>query len=205
MLPDPDADPDKFKEVLASHGIVIDTEKKTLTIQSNLSKVDLVYDLKDEEFRKLTAQNIKGSDGVSIDDRLAVVNEVIKNDFVSPVTKDMLETKELVALDLKPEVRAVVEAPFIEQERRLAEQARLAEARAEQQRINERIERDPNAINGRQIQEILGNKGWFQPVEHGREMYVGEIRVDKTAAGAFVMTAEINGREVKYLWNRIKV
>ena len=185
---------DKFQEVLKSHGIVIDEAKKTLTIQSNLSKVDLQYDLKPEELQKLMANKVSGKGGVSVDARLAIINEVIGKDFDTKLTKDMLETKELVSLDLKPEVRQEVEAPFIEQERRIAEQQRLAEARAEQRRESERIERDPNAINGREIQAILGNKGWFQPVSNGREMVVGEIRVDKTLNGTYVMEAEVNGR-----------
>ena len=185
---------DKFQEVLKSHGIVIDEAKKTLTIQSNLSKVDLQYDLKPEELQKLMANKVSGKGGVSVDARLAIINEVIGKDFDTKLTKDMLETKELVSLDLKPEVRQEVEAPFIAQERRIAEQQRLAEARAEQRRESERIERDPNAINGREIQTILGNKGWFQPVSNGREMVVGEIRVDKTLNGTYVMEAEVNGR-----------
>lgn len=185
---------DKFQEVLKSHGIVIDEAKKTLTIQSNLSKVDLQYDLKPEELQKLMANKVSGKGGVSVDARLAIINEVIGKDFDTKLTKDMLETKELVSLDLKPEVRQEVEAPFIEQERRIAEQQRLAEARAEQRRESERIERDPNAIDGREIQAILGNKGWFQPVVNGREMVVGEIRVDKTLNGTYVMEAEVNGR-----------
>ena len=185
---------DKFQEVLKSHGIVIDADKKTLTIQSNLSKVDLQYDLKPEEIQKLTANKVSGKGGVSVDARLAIINDIISQDFDTKLTKDMLETKELVLLDLKPEVRQEVEAPFIEQERRIAEQQRLAAAKAEQQREAERIERDPNAINGREIQAILGNKGWFQPVANGREMVVGEIRVDKTLNGTYVMEAEVNGR-----------
>lgn len=189
---------DAFLEVMASHGIVIDAAKKTMVVQSNLSKVDIQYDLEPEELQKLTAATIRGKGGVSVDERLAVVNKVIAKDFSTPVTKEMLETKELVSLELKPEAREEVEAPFIEQERRMAEQQRLEEARAQhraqQQERDERIERDPNAINGRMIQEILGNKGWFQPVTNGREMYVGEIRVDKTAVGTFVMEAEVNGR-----------
>ena len=185
---------DKFQEVLKSHGIVIDADKKTLTIQSNLSKVDLQYDLKPEEIQKLMANKVSGKGGVSVDARLAIINDIIGKDFDTKLTKDMLETKELVSLDLKPEVRQEVEAPFIEQERRIAEQQRLAEARAEQRRESERIERDPNAINGREIQTILGNKGWFQPVANGREMVVGEIRVDKTLNGTYVMEAEVNGR-----------
>lgn len=185
---------DKFQEVLKSHGIVIDEAKKTLTIQSNLSKVDLQYDLKPEELQKLMANKVSGKGGVLVDARLAIINEIIGKDFDTKLTKDMLETKELVSLDLKPDVRQEVEAPFIEQERRIAEQQRLAEAKAEQRRESERIERDPNAINGREIQAILGNKGWFQPVANGREMVVGEIRVDKTLNGTYVMEAEVNGR-----------
>ena len=185
---------DKFQEVLKSHGIVIDADKKTLTIQSNLSKVDLQYDLKPEEIQKLTANKVSGKGGISVDARLAIINDIISKDFDTKLTKDMLETKELVSLDLKPEVRQEVEAPFIEQERRIAEQQRLTAAKAEQQREAERIERDPNAINGREIQAILGNKGWFQPVANGREMVVGEIRVDKTLNGTYVMEAEVNGR-----------
>ena len=185
---------DKFQEVLKSHGIVIDAEKKTLTIQSNLSKVDLQYDLKPEEIQKLTANKVSGKGSVSVDARLAIINDIIGKDFDTKLTRDMLETKELVSLDLKPEVRQEVEAPFIEQERRIAEQQRLAAARAAQQREAERIERDPNAINGREIQAILGSKGWFQPVANGREMVVGEIRVDKTLNGTYVMEAEVNGR-----------
>ena len=185
---------DKFQEVLKSHGIVIDEAKKTLTIQSNLSKVDLQYDLKPEELQKLMANKVSGKGGVSVDARLAIINEVIGKDFDTKLTKDMFETKELVSLDLKPDVRQEVEAPFIAQERRIAEQQRLAEARAEQRRESERIERDPNAINGREIQAILGNKGWFQPVANGREMVVGEIRVDKALNGTYFMEAEVNGR-----------
>ena len=189
---------DKFLEILKSHGIVIDTEKKALTIQSSQSKVDLQYDLTLEELQQLTSNTLSGKEGVPLDTRLRIINQVIKGDFSTLVTKEMLETKELVSLELKPEVKAEVEAPFIEQERRLAEQAQLAKARAERQQEAERIQNDPNAINGREIQNIMGNKGWFQPVANGREMYVGEIRVDKTAGNTYVMTAEINGRSVAH-------
>ena len=189
---------DTFLEVMASHGIVVDTGKKTLTIQSGLSKVDLQYDLKPEELQTIIAPDLKGQNGVSLDERLAVINDVIGKDFAAPVTKEMLETKELVSIDLRPEVREELEAPFIEQEQRIAAQQRLAAAREEERREAEKIARDPNAISGRDIQAVMGNKGWFQPVAHGREMVVNEIRVDRIRPGTFVMTAEINGRLVTH-------
>lgn len=166
----------KWQNILASHGIVINAAKSTVVIQSNLSKVDLQYDLTPEELKKLTNEKVSE---VSVQKRLDILNKVIGKDFSTPITRDMLETKELVNLDLKPDVRQDVEAKFIAQERLMAEQQRLAEERSKIQAESDRIARDPNAINGREIQTIMGNRGWFQPVDNGREMYVGEIRVDK--------------------------
>ena len=48
---------EKFRECLDSHGIVIDPEKKTLTIQSTGAKQDFVYDLTDEELKKLNSKD----------------------------------------------------------------------------------------------------------------------------------------------------
>ena len=184
-----------WQNVLKSHGIVIDPDKKTLTVQSNLSKVDLYYDLKPEELQRLTNDKVSQ---VSVAERIAIINNVIKKDFDTPLTKDMLETKELVNLELKPEVRRDVEAPFIEQERLMEEREKLVQARTARRQEADRIARDTNAINGREIQAIMGNKGWFQPVTNGREMYVGEIRVDKTNNGTYIMSAELNGRLVEH-------
>ena len=50
---------EKFRECLDSHGIIIDPEKKTLTIQSTGAKQDFVYDLTDEELKKLNSNSVK--------------------------------------------------------------------------------------------------------------------------------------------------
>lgn len=189
---------DKFQDVLASHGIVVDSEKKTLTIMSAASKVDLKYDLSDDEVNQLTATGVSGKGGVSVEKRLEIINQAIALDFDTKINKKMLESKELVNLELKPDVKKELEAPFIEQERQMAEQQRRE---AELQKIHqeeERIRKDPNAINGKDIALLLANKGWFTPLEHGRGLVVGEIRVDKTAEGHCLMTADINGRNVSH-------
>ena len=141
---------DKLQNVLASHGIVIDAGKKTLTVQSALTKVDLQYDLKTDELEKLTASALEGKDGVSLNERLGIINNILIKDFSTPLTKDMLETKDLVRLDLRPEVRAEVEAPFIEQERRMAAQQRMAEERA-----SGIVARTDAGGNYRSVQSIL--------------------------------------------------
>lgn len=176
---------EKFQEVLKSHGIIIDAEKKTLTIQSSQVPIDLRYDLTDEELQTLTVEGIGYPNGKTVEERLAVINNRIMNetpDFVNPITKEMLESKDLVNLELTEEAKNSPQiAAFYEQQERFAEQQRLIEEsrqlQQEKQQRAERIAADPNAIDGLAIRDILGNRGWFQLVNNGREMVVGEIRV----------------------------
>lgn len=195
--------------MLKSHGIVVDKQNKTLTMQSSATRVDLKYTLTDDELDKILADNIKGKNAVSIKDRLDVINNVIANDFKDKVTIQMLQSKELVSVELKPEVKSEVESEFIkreqeikQQEQREAERREYQEANTrEKQRLGEeadRIARDPQAINGREIHEILGNYGFFTAAKHGRDLAVGEIRVDETAGKHYLMTAEINGVRVTH-------
>jgi hypothetical protein len=93
-------------ECLDSHGIVIDPEKKTLTIQSSATKQDFVYDLTEEEVKKLTSNSIKE---VPLQQRLDLLNEVIKGDFSEKITLDMLNSKEQVNIKLLPEVESRTE------------------------------------------------------------------------------------------------
>lgn len=184
-----------WKEVLASHGLVIDEKSKQLIVQSDLTKVDLQYDLTDEELKQLTENKISK---VSVDKRLETINNIIKDDFVTPVTKDMLESKNLVALDLKPEVREVVEARFIEREKALERQQIISGKREEMNGQVEEIRNNPNGLYGRDIQAIMGNKGWFQPVKDGRVMNVSAIEVRQRPDSSCYMCAEINGKWVTH-------
>ncbi len=191
---------EKFQEVLASHGIIIDAEKKTLTIQSAQFPMDMRYDLTDEEVKMLTANSVDAPGGVSVADRLSVINNRIMNetrDFKNPVTMDMLESKDLVSLELTDEAKESPQiAAFFEQQRRYAENQRMMAEREEAQRIRqerqERIKADPQAIDGLAIHDILGDRGWFQPVNNGREMVVGEIRVDKASVLENARISETN-------------
>ena len=200
---------DDFQKVLLTHGIVIDAEKKTLTLQTSAAKVDYSYTLTDEQLKKLLFDRIKKDGGVSIDQRIAIINEVLGDDIKTPITKDMLESADIVKVEIQDEIRHKYEAAFIAQEQRLieeqerkAQEERLNQARqAERERLeseNRRIEKDLQAVDGRMIRELLGNMGWFTAVSHGRELVVGEIRVDKTAGDHYLMTAEINGHNVTH-------
>ena len=48
----------KWQECLSSHGIIVDVANKTLTIQSTATKQDFVYDLTEDEVKKLTNNSI---------------------------------------------------------------------------------------------------------------------------------------------------
>ena len=201
---------EKFQEVLKSHGIIIDAEKKTLTIQSSQVPIDLRYDLTDEELQTLTVEGIGYPNGKTVEERLAVINNRIMNetpDFANPITKDMLESKDLINLELTEEAKNSPQiAAFYAQQEKFAEQQRLLEESRQAQQIRQeradKIAADPQAIDGLAIRDILGNKGWFQPVTNGREMVVGEIRVDTLETEGqedkYQMTALINGEWVSH-------
>ena len=202
-----------WQEVLQSHGLHIRKEPNgnnmVLMVQSAATKRDVYYHLQPEELAKLTADKLTGSGGASIDERLAIINNVIEKDFKDKVTLDMLKSKDMITVDFKPEVKAELEADYIEQERLLAEQKEIAEQnkryeearREEMNRLNQeeaRIRQDPNAISGRTIGELMPGKGFFNSTNGGREAVVTEIRVDKTRGGNYVMSAVINGERVTH-------
>lgn len=88
---------EKWQECLSSHGIIIDEQSKTLTIQSKATNVDMVYDLKEDELKALTNNSIKQ---MPIDKRLDILNNVIKDDYADKVTMDMLNSKERINIGL---------------------------------------------------------------------------------------------------------
>lgn len=194
-----------FQKIAASHGILIqdanDQHEKRVVIQSGKTRVDTGYTLTDEQYAQLTATDQQGKWQDNVDARLAIINSVIAADYNSPITREMLETRELVSIDLKPEVKAELEAPFVEKERMMAEQRTVSDARMQEMQDRrseqERIEQDPNAISGKDIAHLMPGR-MFCNAEGGREMVVGEIRVDKTAGDHYIMSAVINGERVTH-------
>lgn len=122
---------DKWKEILSSHGIEFkkSTDEKTnkevdvLVIKSSsVNTTNLEYTISEEEKKKILAEQFKSSDfkqqqvksgkgkgskskdnGVSIDERLTVINAVIAKDFADKITKEHLNSKDYIDIKLKPE------------------------------------------------------------------------------------------------------
>lgn len=192
---------EKWQECLASHGIVIDPTSKTLTIQSTATRQDFVYDLTDEELRKLTSNSVKE---VPVQNRIDLINNVIKNDFQDKLTMDMLNSKEQIGLKLTPEVEAELNSRqqiVIDQSQPLV---------YGDQAVVEPEDRSVAHVDGNSLYEINEGKGWFREGKHGREVQVddikvepvrdekGEIQKDEKGNSLFRMTAVINGESISH-------
>lgn len=159
---------EKWQECLSSHGIIIDEQSKTLTIQSKATNVDMVYDLKEDELKALTNNSIKQ---MPIDKRLDILNNVIKDDFADKVTMNMLNSKERINIGLRPEVQQEMEQ----------RQQPVVEAGQDEEQT---VEREPQihgdaSVNGQDLNLLDESKGWYRKIKNGREVQVDEIYVEK--------------------------
>lgn len=198
-----------LEDILKSHGIVIKEGKdpdgkpeKQLVIMAKNAKVNITYNLSEEEYKKLTADNWLSSKTNSLQQRLDLINDKISIDFKQPITKDMLNGNNYIDLDYKEGRREVNEARYIayeERQRAIEEEARQVQSLKESiNAIRQRIFNDPNAIDGRDVTSILAGQAFFNEGSKGRQIVVGEIRVDQKAdeKNKYVMTAEIDGRKL---------
>lgn len=193
---------EKWQECLSSHGVIIDTNSKTLTIQSTATQHDLVYDLTDEEVTRLTDNSIKN---VPVQNRLDIINNVIINDFSDKLTMDMLNSKEQIPLNLTPEVEAELNA----RQEVVAEHALLL-TQGNEYIIAEHEDRSVAHVDGNSLYDINQDKGWFREGRNGREVQVDDIRVepvrneqgeiqkDEKGNAMFRMTAVINGESISH-------
>ena len=165
---------EKWQEVLSSHGIIIDADKKLLTIQSSGTQQDFVYDLTEEEVKKLTENSLKN---VPLQERLDILNHVISGDFKDSITKDMLNSKERISITLKPEVEQELNVQA--QQRGLQTVDVIPDPLQEQQHFAPTLNPEEGYVNGAELAEGNERKGWYREGNHGREVEVGDIWVEK--------------------------
>jgi len=164
---------EKWQEVLSSHGIVIDADKKLLTIQSTGTQQDFVYDLTEEEVKKLTDNSLKA---VPLQERIDLLNHVISGDFKDSITKDMLNSTEHISITLKPEV----EQSLVQQQQVLNHQVDvISDPLQQQQHFAPSLNPEDGYVNGQDLEEGDERKGWYREGKHGRSVEVGDIWVEK--------------------------
>ena len=180
---------EKWTECLESHGLIIDTETRTLTVQSEKASADMVYDLRDDEIAVLTSNSIEEQ---PLEKRLEVLNKVIGDDFSEKVTTDALNSEQHIAIALHPEVQQELA------QRQQQEQDILVplEISLQQESIQGNI---GAAVDGRDLQFLNEGKGWYREEKHGREVEVGEIAVQPAETeGKYKMTAVIDGQVISH-------
>ena len=164
---------EKWQEVLSSHGIVIDADKKLLTIQSTGTQQDFVYDLTEEEVKKLTDNSLKA---VPLQERIDLLNHVISGDFKDSITKDMLSSTEHISITLKPEV----EQSLVQQQQVINHQVDvIPDPLQQQQHLAPSLNPEDGYVNGQDLEEGDERKGWYREGKHGRSVEVGDIWVEK--------------------------
>ena len=163
---------EKWQEVLSSHGIVIDADKKLLTIQSTGTQQDFVYDLTEEEVKKLTDNSLKA---VPLQERIDLLNHVISGDFKDSITKDMLNSTEHISITLKPEV----EQSLVQQQQIINHQVDVIPDPLQQQHLAPSLNPEDGYVNGQDLEEGDERKGWYREGKHGRSVEVGDIWVEK--------------------------
>ena len=196
---------EKFSEVLSSHGIVVDERAGTLTVKSTSINRDLVYDLREDEMAVLSAESLKD---IPVAARIDVINGVIAKDWQGKVTMEMLESRKPIGLQLSPAALAEIR----QEERSLYPQPVVADDMSYlvmQQAVQQEQDDERRGIGrvwGESLYEMQSREGWFREGAHGREVSVGDIRVeplrdDARQAGQdmkYRMTAVINGEEISH-------
>lgn len=199
-----------FAEVLSSHGIVVDKDKKTLTIKSDGVNRNLEYTLTDEELNTILNDKLRFTDtrgkkkqvynknAPNISERLDVINKVIANDFADKITMDHLQSKDYINIKLKPETEAALgltEAKANEYNKNIdVLELNMQDMRQDYKTGFVDKWNTIGVVDGRILPE---NMGFYLPMNKGRRVTVGEIQAYPTNDGektSYRMTAVVNNQ-----------
>lgn len=199
-----------FAEVLSSHGIVVDKDKKTLTIKSDGVNRNLEYTLTDEELITILNDKLRFTDtrgkkkqvynknAPNISERLDVINKVIANDFADKITMKHLQSKDYINIKLKPETEAALgltEAKANEYNKNIdVLELNMQDMRQDYKTGFVDKWNTIGVVDGRMLPE---NMGFYLPMSKGRRVTVGEIQAYPTNDGektSYRMTAVVNNQ-----------
>uniref|UniRef100_A0AB33J3A9 DUF3945 domain-containing protein n=1 Tax=Prevotella sp. GTC17254 TaxID=3236794 RepID=A0AB33J3A9_9BACT len=197
---------EKFQQILSSHGIVIDDKKNLLTIKSASVPINLEYTLKPDETKQLMGEKFKYSDkkgihnkeGISVNERLAILNSVIGKDFADKITTELLNSKDYIDIKLKPEVEKELGLHHEAAHQYMASKVDIIDMKEMREDYRSGFLDRWNSIGIVDGRSLASDKGFYLPVKDGRAVSVGEIQAspvnDGKGATAFRMTAVINNQ-----------
>ena len=203
---------DKFQKLLASHGLVLDKNTNTLLVQSASEQVDIRLKVTDAQMKKLLTPKVEyklhgkeyNKGGVSLNERLAILNEIISRDFSDKVTFKQLESHDFVDIHLKPELEAKLNARHEQAVSHATSMVQDPAFDIRDVRANYTVGFVDkwNSIaqaDGRQLDK---SQGFYLPNKDGRRVSVGEIIAynygDGADKGGYRMTAVIDNKIVSH-------
>ena len=151
----------------------------------------MVYDLTEKEVRTLVAAPIEEQ---PVEKRLELLNGIIGADFSDKVTMEALNSDQRIAIGLHPEVQQDLK------QRQRQEQEAFMPVKTSLQQQEESIQGYVGAaVDGRDLQFLNENKGWYREEKHGREVEVSQIAVQPAQTeGKYRMTAVIDGQAISH-------
>ena len=160
-------------------------------MQSESVQADMVYDLTEEEVRTLVAAPIEEQ---PVEKRLELLNGIIGADFSDKVTMEALNSDQRIAIGLHPEVQQDLK------QRQRQEQEAFMPVKTSLQQQEESVQGNIGAaVDGRDLQFLNENKGWYREEKHGREVEVSQIVVQPAQTeGKYRMTAVIDGQAISH-------
>lgn len=173
---------EKWQDVLASHGLHLDTESKTLTVQSEAVRYDVTLDVKPEDMEKLMSNSVKDH---PVAERVAILNNYLTEGFTLPISEDFLNTEHRYSSYANESVR---------QEISVAEDATRVDNRGmtEEQMLS--VSQTAVRADGIVIPIISEKEGfhWQQDIKGGRDVVVGNV-VAFEREGKQYLYAQVNG------------
>lgn len=197
---------EKFQQILSSHGIVIDNKTNLLTIKSASVPTNLEYTLKPEETKRLMSEKFKytdkegvhNKDGVSVDERLAILNSIIGKDFADRITIGQLNSKDYIDIKLKPEVEKELGLHREAANQYVTSKLDIIDMKEMREDYRSGFLDRWNSIGVVDGRSLSQDKGFYLPVKDGRAVSVGEIQASPVNDGngptTFRMTAVINNQ-----------
>jgi len=143
------------------------------------------------------------------------LNSVIGGDFADKITKEMLDSKQTLSINMKPEALAEVKQslgivePQLQQVEQDTIQAEQSQQVIEKQTDSE-VELPPlvegASIHSKDLEMEAAGKGWYREGAHGREVNVGEIRVEPIRPVALNETdkADLEAKGIKQPKGEVK-
>lgn len=212
---DPQKAANDFNELLRSHGIDITTNgegQRVLRTKSDGVDANLERTMSQEDYNKLMMPFPVGkkdkhgkltitNGGLDLDERIAIINKYISKDYSTPLTKEMLESRDYVKLKLNPDAARELK---LDEDGRFASESfgknlDVIDIQSRRKNNTEGFVDKWNSIGTVDGHNLGKDYGFYVPKAHGRRLDVGEVQAYRYNNGdksGFRMTAVIGGKVI---------